>query len=97
MADERAGAEGPRKDPADKNRIQTGGRQANAAQPLNAAPDHGGPERYPDVDRTDGVQGETRTFNPSPRRGAGDTSCPPSVTDGRLGPGSDPAEGKRDD
>lgn len=101
MADERAGAEGPRTDPATKDRIQTAGRQENAARPLNSAPDHGGAERYPAVDRTDGVQGEPRSFDvagggPTPRQGAGDVS-PASVNDGRLGPGADPAEGKRDE
>lgn len=85
MADERAGAEGPPKDPADRNRIQTGGREANAAQPLNAAPDRGGPERYPAVGRTDSVQAEPRSFRPD---------IPASMTDGRMGPGGDPCEGK---
>jgi hypothetical protein len=99
MADERAGAEGPHKDPATENKIQTGGRKENAAQPLNAAPDDGGPERYPAVDRTDGVQAEPRSFGaaPNPRQGAGDGATPASVTDGRFGPCADPAEGKRDD
>jgi hypothetical protein len=85
MADERAGAEGPQKDPANRNKIQTGGREENAAQPLNAAPDHGGPERYPLVDRTDGVQSESRSFRPD---------IPTSTTEGRMGPGADPCEGK---
>ena len=33
--------------------------------------------------------------NPEPRRGAGDTSAPPSTTEGRIGPQGDPVEGKR--
>ena len=49
MADEREGAAGPQHDPSDKNRIQSAGRQENAARPLNAAPDDGEPERYPAV------------------------------------------------
>ncbi len=101
MADEREGAQGAGASPADRNEIQTGGRQANAAQPLNAAPDNAGAERYPATDRADGVQaeGEQRSFDPSadaptPRQGAGDTS-PTSANEGRLGPGADPVEGPR--
>ena len=98
MADERAGAPQPKPGAASESKITTGGREANAAQPHNAARDHGGPERYPQVDRTDSVQAERRSFDPAadaptPRQGAGDTSAPPA--EGRLGPGGDPAEGKR--
>lgn len=103
MADEREGAQPPRQDAARENRIQSGGRDANAAQPLNAAQDRGGPERYPAVDQTDAVQGaraarESRSFDPSadaptPRQGAGDGSS--AADEGRLGPQGDPAEGKR--
>jgi hypothetical protein len=93
MADERAGAPEPKPDVATESKIQTGGREANAAQPLNAADDHGGAERYPQVDQTDGVQAESRSFDPpAPREGPGDTSVPKP---GRMGPGGDPAEGKR--
>jgi hypothetical protein len=82
--------------PADQDKIQTGGREANAAQDLNAAPDNAGAERYPSVKKDDSV--EPRSFggkpgNPEPRQGAGDIS--PSATDARLGPGGDPVEGKR--
>jgi|GEM_PF-1093355 hypothetical protein len=99
MADEREGAQQPSKGVADEDKIQTGGRQENAAQPLNAAKDHGGPERYPSVDQSDAVQGESRSFDPSadaptPRQGAGDGS-PGASDEGRLGPGGDPAEGRR--
>lgn len=57
------------------------------------------PKPYPAVDRTDAVQGEIRSFDPAadaptPRCGEGDP-CPASMTDGRMGPGGDPAEGKR--
>ena len=77
----------------DKNRIQTEGRDANAAQPLNSAKDNRGAERYPAGD-------EARSFdrkrdNPEPRQGAGDSAVPTSANEGRMGPGSDPAEGKR--
>lgn len=99
MADEREDATGPRKSPANKEVIQAAGRDANAARPLNAGEDHGGPERYPPVDQTDAVQGEDRSFEPAadaptPRQGAGDGS-PTPVDAGRLGPQGDPAEGKR--
>ena len=96
MADERAGAQEPPRNPAGKDALQSSGRKANAAQPLNAGKDHGGPERDPAVDQTDGVHSETRTFNPAPRQGAGDTS-PVATNEGRLGPGADPAEGKDED
>jgi hypothetical protein len=91
---------------ADEDKIQTAGRDANAAQPLNAADDNAGPERYPSVrqddavertGRADAVTGETRSFdpNPTPRQGAGDGSGPNAKQDGQLGAGGDPAEGKR--
>ena len=101
MADEREGAAGPQHDPSDKNRIQSAGRQENAARPLNAAPDDGEPERYPAVDQSDAVQpGEARSFDPAadaptPRQGAGDASPSPAAQSGRLGPQGDPVEGKR--
>ena len=67
---------------ADQDKLNTDGRKANAAQPLNEAGDKGGAERYPPVRQDDSVQpGEGRSFQPAPRQGAGD--------------GSAPAEGKR--
>ncbi len=54
------------------------------------------PKRYPVADRTDGVQAAPRSFAPAaPRDGMRDDGCPASMTDGRMGPGGDPAEGKR--
>ena len=82
--------------PANDDRITTGGRKANAAQPLNASDNEKGAERYPPVRQDDAV--EERSFgaeNPQPRQGAGDGSAPASTNEGRLGPGADPAEGKR--
>lgn len=105
MADEREGQEIAPGGAASKDKVQTAGRETNAAQPLNAAPDNAGPERYPSAGRDDSVErtgrtaqvaGEDRDFrpqNPEPRQGAGDG--PASTTDGRLGPGADPVEGKR--
>ncbi|OHB26995.1 MAG: hypothetical protein A2790_14180 [Phenylobacterium sp. RIFCSPHIGHO2_01_FULL_69_31] len=88
--------------PANDDKIQSEGRKANAAQPLNAAEPNAGAERYPPTSRDDGVEapaGERRSFdaggNPQPRQGAGDGGPPPSATEGRLGPGGDPVEGKR--
>jgi len=113
MADEREGQEIKPGGAASKDKVQTSGREANAAQPLNAAGENAGPERYPSAGRDDSVErtgrnapatGEGRAFappqNPEPPQGAGDSSAPPSATppsttDGRLGPGADPAEGKR--
>jgi hypothetical protein len=82
------------------DKIQTEGRKANAAQPLNDAPDHGGAERYPAVNKDDSISAdEPRSFeppaNPEPPQGAGDGGPPPSTNEGRLGPGADPVEGKR--
>lgn len=84
------------------DKINTEGRKANAAQPLNAADDNAGAERYPSARRDDSVEGpaETRSFDPradapAPPQGAGDTSPPPAANEGRLGPGAGPAEGKR--
>jgi hypothetical protein len=103
MADQREGADGPRRSPANKDRTQSGGREANAAQPSNAARERGGPERYPSVDQTDAIEpagpaGEPRSFDPSAdaptQRYAGD-GLPASTSDGRLGPQGDPAEGRR--
>lgn len=87
---------------ANNDKIQAEGRKKNAAQPLNAADNKGGAERYPRVRRDDSVEGdgESRSFDPraddtAPRQGAGDGGAPKSKTDGNLGPGGDPAEGKR--
>jgi hypothetical protein len=91
MADERERAPQPKPAAASESKIQTGGRKMNAAQPLNAADDHGGAERYPQA------ADEQRSFkpgaNPAPRQGAGDTSAAPD--EGLQGPRGDPAEGKR--
>lgn len=84
---------------AGDDKIQSEGRRENAALPLNADKNTGGPERYPAVRQDDAVDGEDRSFaegNPQPRQGAGDgPAVPPSANEGRLGPGADPAEGKR--
>ena len=94
-----------------EDKIQTDGRKDNAAQPLDAADKKGGPERYPAVRQDDAVEapgstedvtGERRSFDPPrtapprpprPPQGAGD--APVSTNNGRMGPGADPAEGKR--
>jgi hypothetical protein len=68
-------------DKREQQKAQTPGRKRNAAQPLDAAPDRGGPERYPGVGKDDSVE-----------PGGGD----PAATDkGLTGPRGDPAEGKR--
>ena len=82
---------------ADEKNIQSEGRDQNGAQPLNASDNKGGPERYPSAGKDDSV--ESRSFdpagkNPEPRQGAGD-GAPASANEGRIGPGGDPAEGKR--
>lgn len=94
---------------ADETKIQSEGRDDNAAQPLNASDNQRGPERYPSVRQDDAIErtgrgeqvtGEGRSFDPSadaptPRQGAGDGSAPHAANEGRIGPGGDPAEGKR--
>jgi hypothetical protein len=87
---------------ADEKNIQSEGRDANGAQPLNASDNKDGPERYPSVRQDDSVDSgaEQRSFDPSadaptPRQGAGDGGAPASANEGRIGPGGDPAEGKR--
>ena len=80
------------------DKLQTQGRKDNAAQPLDASGNEAGAERYPGTRQDDAVaENEPRSFadNPKPPQGAGDTSIPPSANEGRLGPGADPAEGKR--
>jgi hypothetical protein len=99
---------GAEKHPDDK--IQSEGRKDNAAQHLNSGPDNAGAERYPAVNKDDSIDtaaagGEKRSFegaesadsvaNPEPRQGAGDGGPDPSVNQGHMGPGGDPAEGKR--
>lgn len=107
MADEREGQELHTGNPSREGKVQTGGRQENAAKPLNTAPDDAGAERYPSVDQDEAVErtgraaevtGEDRSFEPKVRNetapeGAG--GIPHSTNEGRLGPGADPVEGKR--
>lgn len=51
---------------ADEDRIQSDGREANAAQPLNkAGGGKGGPERYPPARSDDAV--EPKSFEPKVR------------------------------
>lgn len=70
---------------ADSERIQSAGRERNAAQPLNAAEENAGAERYPPLRRDDGIDGaaaEARTVaggNPRPRQGAGDGAPAPDA------------------
>lgn len=88
-----------------KDGLQTQGRKDNAAQPLDASDNAEGAERYPPEGKDDAIElgrgaEESRSFggehaNPEPRQGAGDGGPDPSVNEGRLGPGGDPAEGKR--
>jgi hypothetical protein len=86
--------------------LQTPGREANAAQPLDAARDKGGPERYPPVRQDDAVErtglGEQlRSFDPADQEAAdGRDMAEDASRDGGQkgfeGPEGDPAEGKPD-
>lgn len=83
------------------------GRKDNAAQPLDAAPDNAGAERYPSTQKDDSVEapagtgaasGESRSFEGSVESADGETRSSepdPSVNQGHMGPAADPAEGKR--
>lgn len=79
---------------------QSEGRKENAAQPASDANSKTTPQAYPPARKDDSIEpaGEGRSFdpakNPAPRRGAGDTTAS-SLNEGRMGPGGDPAEGKR--
>lgn len=64
---------GADRQPANDDKIQSKGRKDNAAQPVNAAPDNAGAERYPAVRKDGGVE------NPRPRQGAGDGGPDPSL------------------
>ena len=106
MADEREGHEGSTRRVATKDVEQTAGRKENDAKPLNAAPDEGGPERYPAVrqddavertGRSDEVTGEGRTFDPASSAGSPRDKMTPLEPSnaGKVGPGGKPAEGSR--
>ena len=43
----------------------------------------------------EGVESKDSLDSPQPRQGAGDGGPDPSVNQGHMGPGGDPAEGKR--
>lgn len=81
-------------------KIQSSGREENAAQPTDAAKDKGGPERYPPVRQDDAIERTTpgewvRTFESTdeaaPRR---DTADHDGGQKDFEGPQADPAEGK---
>lgn len=78
---------------ANDDKIQSEGRKANAAQPLNAAEPNAGAERYPSAGRDDGVEAP----NPRPRQGAGDGGPDPlNQSQAKQGVDTPPAdEGKR--
>ena len=88
---------GAEKHPDDK--IQSEGSKDKAAQHVNPAPDDAGAERYPSVKKDDAIDpgAERRSFegveNTEPRRT--DRDPDPSVNQGHMGPGGDPAEDKR--
>ena len=90
---------GDQNHPANEDKIQTPGREANAAQPLNASENEGGAERYPPVRQDDAVEtGEAkRTFDrgseaESQQDGDGDITDTPD--EDKLGIRGDPAEGR---
>jgi hypothetical protein len=80
-----------------------------AAQHTEAGSENAGAERYPPVSKDDSITkpgqnkdptGERRSFegnveSAEPREGARGADPDPSVNQGHMGPGGDPAEGKR--
>jgi hypothetical protein len=85
-------------------KVQTPGRDANAAQPLDAAKNKGGPERYPRVRQDDAVErtgpGEkVRSFDRADESTDAGEAADASRDGGQKdfgGPQADPAEGKPD-
>lgn len=68
--------------------VQTPGRKANAAEPLEASGNTGGAERYPSVRKDDAAGAEDRSSagkpgNPEPPQGAGDGGPAPATRDGK--------------
>jgi hypothetical protein len=67
---------------ADQDKLNSEGREANAARPLTDEQPAQNPQRYPPTGQDDAVEtGEAvRTFdageNPQPRQGAGDSAPP---------------------
>jgi hypothetical protein len=86
MADERAGREIDKDNPSKTGHVQTAGRKENAAQPLNAADDNGGAERYPPTRADDAIE---RSFEPKTRNET-------APGEGRPDPAKGSAEGKSD-
>ena len=93
---------------SDKDPLQSAGRKANAAHPLNKmGGEKGGPERYPPAradEALEGRPGEGRSFEPKVRNQTApdkaDAQGPSGETrrgepDDLRGPAGDPAEGRR--
>lgn len=108
MADERQPETDPLKAPAREGRLQSPGREANAAEPLDTSQNGAGAERYPAVNQQDAVErtgrtgtqpapqgGETRSFEDDGQGGAQDPSEEAPRQDGFRGASGDPAEGPR--
>jgi hypothetical protein len=84
---------------ADEKNIQSEGRNDNAAQPLNAAKDNAGADRYPSVDQHDAIErtgrdqavtGENPSFQPGGETKTRNETAPPedASTDGDDVPSS---------
>lgn len=108
MADERESQDGGAKRVADKDVEQTPGRKENDAKPLNAAPDEGGPERYPAVRQDDAVErtgrseevtSEGRSFDPTSSASSTKDKMTPIMPGnaGKVGPDGKPAADARQD
>lgn len=52
--------------PNTHDRLQTKGRAKNAAEPLDAAKDNAGAERYPAADRDDSIEPRSFAKKPGP-------------------------------
>jgi hypothetical protein len=79
----------------DQDKMQSEGRKDNAARPDHQAAGTVTPEVYPPAGKDDAVERTGRTEAVVGEKRAFEATKPPATDEGRLGPGGDPAEGKR--
>jgi hypothetical protein len=95
MADERENNQDLPKHPANEDKVQTPGREANAARPLNESDEAQGSNDSKPVQESRSFDSRGALAQNSGTSHGADAETPPSANEGRLGPGADPAEGKR--
>jgi hypothetical protein len=95
MADEREDSQIKPGHPATEDKVQTPGREANAARPLNEADEAQGSKESKPASESRSFDARGALAQDSGSSSGGDASAPPATNEGRLGPEGDPAEGKR--